>query len=59
MTAATAAVFLLAGCATLPNGKADPRDPFERVNRSIYRFNNDKIVEDWGLEVFSVGTPWA
>jgi phospholipid-binding lipoprotein MlaA len=40
MTAAAAAVFLLAGCATLPNGKADPRDPFERVNRSIYRFNN-------------------
>ena len=40
MTAATAAVFLLAGCATLPNGKADPRDPFERVNRSIYSFNN-------------------
>lgn len=39
-TAATAAVFLLAGCATLPNGKADPRDPFERVNRSIYGFNN-------------------
>jgi phospholipid-binding lipoprotein MlaA len=40
ITAATAAVFLLAGCATLPNGKADPRDPFERVNRSIYAFNN-------------------
>ena len=40
MTAATAAVFLLAGCATLPNGKTDPRDPFERVNRSIYSFNS-------------------
>jgi phospholipid-binding lipoprotein MlaA len=40
ITAATAAVFLLAGCATLPNGKADPRDPFERVNRSIYSFNS-------------------
>lgn len=40
ITAATAAVFLLAGCATLPNGKADPRDPYERVNRSIYGFNN-------------------
>lgn len=39
ITAATAAFFLLAGCATVPNGKADPRDPFERVNRSIYSFN--------------------
>jgi phospholipid-binding lipoprotein MlaA len=29
----------LAGCATLPNGKADPRDRFERVNRSVYKFN--------------------
>ncbi len=35
-----AAVFLLAGCASLPNGKSDPRDPFERANRSIYTFNN-------------------
>lgn len=40
VSAATAALFLLAGCATIPNGKADPRDPFERVNRSIYGFNN-------------------
>jgi phospholipid-binding lipoprotein MlaA len=30
---------LLTGCATLPNGKPDPRDRFERVNRGIYRFN--------------------
>ena len=29
----------LAGCATVPGGKHDPRDPFERVNRGIYRFN--------------------
>jgi phospholipid-binding lipoprotein MlaA len=44
--AATAAFFLLSGCATLPNGKADPRDPFERANRSIYGFNNglDKAI---------------
>jgi phospholipid-binding lipoprotein MlaA len=39
ITAATAAFFLLAGCATVPKGKADPRDPFQRVNRSIYSFN--------------------
>jgi phospholipid-binding lipoprotein MlaA len=29
----------LAGCATLPNGKADPSDRFERFNRSVYKFN--------------------
>src|ERR1700690_81970 len=29
----------LAGCATVPNGKPDPRDQFERVNRAVYRFN--------------------
>ncbi len=38
--AATAAFFLTCGCASIPNGKADPRDPFERVNRSVYGFNN-------------------
>jgi phospholipid-binding lipoprotein MlaA len=29
----------LAGCASLPNGKPDPRDRFERFNRSVYAFN--------------------
>jgi len=29
----------LGGCATLPNGKPDPRDQFERVNRTVYRLN--------------------
>jgi len=29
----------LTGCAALPNGKADPRDRFERFNRSVYKFN--------------------
>lgn len=37
--AAAAALLLLGGCAALPAGKRDPRDPFERVNRSVYRFN--------------------
>jgi phospholipid-binding lipoprotein MlaA len=40
ITAATAAVLLLADCATLPNGKPAKGDPFERVNRSIYSFNS-------------------
>jgi phospholipid-binding lipoprotein MlaA len=30
----------LAGCATAPNAKRDPRDPFEPVNRVTYRFND-------------------
>jgi phospholipid-binding lipoprotein MlaA len=29
----------ISGCATLPNGKPDPRDRFERANRSVYKFN--------------------
>jgi phospholipid-binding lipoprotein MlaA len=37
--AALAAACLLSGCATLPATKHDPRDPLERVNRSIFRFN--------------------
>lgn len=31
---------LLTGCATLPSGKADPRDPLERFNRSSFKFND-------------------
>jgi phospholipid-binding lipoprotein MlaA len=31
---------LLPACATLPPGERDPRDPFERYNRSMYRFND-------------------
>ena len=37
---ALAAALLLGGCATLPPGsKPDPRDRFERANRSVYAFN--------------------
>ncbi len=38
--AALAAVFALCGCASLPAGKHDARDPFERFNRGVYRFNS-------------------
>jgi phospholipid-binding lipoprotein MlaA len=31
---------LLAGCAAQPGVKSDPRDPWERMNRSTYRFND-------------------
>lgn len=30
----------LAGCATVPSGKADPRDPWEGFNRASYEFND-------------------
>ena len=30
----------MAGCATLPQGKPAPGDPFERMNRSIWTFDN-------------------
>jgi phospholipid-binding lipoprotein MlaA len=34
-------LLLLWGCATLPPGsKRDPRDPWERMNRSFYKFND-------------------
>ena len=34
------AALMLAGCATLPSGKPDPRDPLERFNRSMFAFND-------------------
>ncbi|MDB5862360.1 MAG: transporter [Betaproteobacteria bacterium] len=34
------AVSLLAGCQSVPKDQRDPRDPFESVNRSIYKFND-------------------
>jgi phospholipid-binding lipoprotein MlaA len=40
IVAAFSAALLLGGCATLPPGsKPDPRDRFERANRSVYAFN--------------------
>ncbi|MBS0366190.1 MAG: VacJ family lipoprotein [Proteobacteria bacterium] len=33
-------VALLTACATLPPGKRDPRDPWERMNRATFRFND-------------------
>ena len=34
------------GCAALPPGKRDPRDPWERMNRASYRFNDkfDRVI---------------
>src|SRR6478736_8156634 len=46
MATAMVASLLLAGCATVPGGKHAPGDPFESVNRGIYKFNSaaDKAV---------------
>jgi phospholipid-binding lipoprotein MlaA len=36
-----ACLLLLSGCATLPPGvKRDPRDPWERMNRGTFKFND-------------------
>jgi len=32
--------LMVGGCATLPSGKPDPRDPWERFNRSTFKFND-------------------
>ncbi|HWG77476.1 MAG TPA: VacJ family lipoprotein [Steroidobacteraceae bacterium] len=40
LTAALALSAALTGCATLPNGKHAPGDPWERMNRSIWTFDN-------------------
>ena len=37
--ASIAISLTLGGCATLPSGKPDPSDRFERFNRSVYSFN--------------------
>jgi phospholipid-binding lipoprotein MlaA len=33
-------LLVLAGCASVPSGKTDPRDPWERFNRSVFNFND-------------------
>ena len=32
-------LLALAGCASIPSGKPDPKDPWERFNRSVFNFN--------------------
>jgi phospholipid-binding lipoprotein MlaA len=52
-----AALFLLAGCASTV--ESDPRDPFEGVNRGIYRFNQalDDYVMKPVAETYQDGVP--
>jgi phospholipid-binding lipoprotein MlaA len=44
----------LTGCATLPSGKPDPRDPWERMNRSTHAFNDaiDKAIAKPAAKVY-------
>jgi phospholipid-binding lipoprotein MlaA len=39
-------LLLFGGCASLPPGKRDPRDPWERMNRTTYKINDkfDKAI---------------
>jgi len=55
-TLAVLTLGLLAGCATLPPGaRPDPRDPMERFNRTMFKFD-DSLVEDVGRPV---GKAWT
>jgi|KBSSwiStaDraftv2_1062776.scaffolds.fasta_scaffold09079_6 phospholipid-binding lipoprotein MlaA len=53
------ATLALAGCATLPSGKADPRDPWERLNRTTFAFNDamDKAIGKPAAKAYVKVTP--
>ena len=50
---------LLFGCAAQPIAKRDPRDPFDRVNRATYRFNDgfDKAIARPVAKTYVTVTP--
>lgn len=51
--------LLSAGCATVPSGKPDPRDPWERFNRSSFAFNDalDRAVAKPVAKAYKKVTP--
>ncbi|MEY4761412.1 MAG: hypothetical protein RLZZ200_1268 [Pseudomonadota bacterium] len=51
--------LLVSGCASLPGGKPDPRDRFERFNRSVFSFNQgvDKHVARPVAKAYVAVTP--
>jgi phospholipid-binding lipoprotein MlaA len=51
--------LLLAGCATVPSGKTDPRDPWEGFNRASYKFNDalDRAVAKPAAKGYKKVTP--
>ena len=52
-------VLICAGCATVPSGKTDPRDPWERFNRTSYAFNDalDRATLKPAAKVYKKVTP--
>lgn len=52
-------VLLTAGCATVPSGKPDPRDPWERFNRSSFAVNDalDRAVAKPAAKAYKKVTP--
>jgi phospholipid-binding lipoprotein MlaA len=54
-----ALLLVLTGCASIPPGPRDPRDPLERYNRSMHRFNDvvDRTVARPAAVVYSKVTP--
>lgn len=61
MQKAVIALFalVLAGCATVPSGKPDPRDPWEGFNRASYKFNDalDRAVAKPAAKGYKKITP--
>lgn len=51
--------LLLTGCATLPSGKPDPRDPLERFNRASFKFNDalDRALARPAAKAYKKVTP--
>jgi phospholipid-binding lipoprotein MlaA len=49
----------LAGCAAIPSGQPDPRDPWERFNRASYKFNDslDRAVAKPVAKAYKKVTP--
>ena len=57
--AVVVAALVMAGCATPPDQRSNPRDPFEPFNRSVYRFNDgvDRAVLKPVATVYRDATP--
>jgi phospholipid-binding lipoprotein MlaA len=53
------ACLLLFGCASIPNGQRDPRDPWERLNRTTFKVNDavDRAVTKPIAKAYARVTP--
>ena len=58
LAAGVAAALLLAGCAQVPEGAgSDPKDPWEKFNRSSFAFNQK--IDSYVLRPIAKGYQWA